>query len=389
MIQRHVSNSLESLIGEFPAIALTGPRQVGKTTLALSIMESWNKDSIYLDLENPRDVAKLNDPMLFFEQFANHMVIIDEVQRQPELFPILRSAIDSNRIPGRFILLGSASPSLLHQSAESLAGRIHYLELAPFTITELQRDQGDWAQLLLRGGYPESYLARSEETSVRWRESFNQTYFERDLQILGLNLSPNETHRLMRMLAHLHGQLLNFSALGNSLGITSPTAKKYVNFLEQAYLIETLGPFSGNLSKRLTRAPKLFFRDSGMVNALLRIQRFEDFLGHPQAGAIWEGFVHHHIREAVGFRAHRSHYRTSNGAEIDLVLEFDNGRRIGVEMKLGSSPKATKGHFDAMTALSLERLIFVIPGVDHFPMHASGITAMGLEVFLDHIPGWL
>ncbi len=365
MYNRYAAKDLLELLEEFPAIAIVGPRQVGKTTLAKWLISELKKDCIYLDLENPRDELKLQDPILFFENNMDKCIILDEIQRKKELFPILRSVIDENRVPARFILLGSASPDLIRDSSESLAGRIFYQELTPFHLVELN-ENFDLNQLFLRGGFPSSLFSKSDAMSFKWRESFVQTYVERDLPLLGLQLDPIEARRILKILSNLNGQLLNYAFIAKSLGLTAPTIKRYVRFLEQAFIIDVLEPYSGNITKRLTKAPKVYIKDCGIANYMLGIQNFNDLLGHPKVGDLWEGFVLQQIKAILPSNIDLCFYRSHNGAEIDFILSFPNNKKIGIEVKFSSVPKLTRGTYEVMSDLNLSHVFVVAPNTNNF-----------------------
>jgi predicted AAA+ superfamily ATPase len=383
MIYRFVTEVLVELLQEFPAVAIVGPRQVGKTTLAKLLAAQVEREMVYIDLENPRDELKLQDPVLFFEANEDKCVVIDEIQRKKELFPILRSMIDKNRRSARFILLGSASPELIRDSSESLAGRIYYKELTPFHLMEFPESQ-DVNQLFLRGGFPNSLLAASDKVSFRWRESFIQTYVERDLPLLGLPMQPAESRRVLRMLANLNGQLLNYASLAKSLGVSSPTVKRYVQFLQQAFLIELLEPFSGNSTKRITKSPKIYIRDTGIANYMLGNVTYNDLLAHPKVGDIWEAFVLQQLFAVLPSSVDRCFYRTANGAEIDLVLTFPSNEKIGIEMKWSSMPKITAGTYEAMNDLKLNKLYVVSPTADAFLLHQH-IEVLGVKALVERV----
>jgi predicted AAA+ superfamily ATPase len=376
MINRFVIKELLELLSEFPAIAIIGPRQVGKTTLVKAIQKAIDLELVYIDLENPKHEIKLSDPVLFFENNEDKCIVLDEIQRRKDLFPLLRAMIDQNRKPARFILLGSASPDLIRDSSESLAGRIFYKELCPFHLLELPEHAEQ--KLMLRGGYPNAFLAKSDKMSELWREGFIQTYVERDLPLLGLPLAPGESRRLLRMLSHLHGQILNYSMLSKALGLSSPTVKKYIMFLEQAFLLYLLEPYSGNTGKRIIKSPKLYIRDSGMLNTLMGIRTYNDLLSNPAAGAIWEGFVLMQIKTVLPYNTDICFYRTNHGAELDVVLTFPQGLRIGVEIKFSSSPTLSRGNFEAMRDLDIKQFYVIAPVDDSFMLkenvHVMGIT---------------
>lgn len=387
MLVRSIVKDISELLTEFPAVALVGPRQVGKTTLVKMLQEQLSKELVYVDLENPRDERKLSDPVLFFENNQDKCVVLDEIQRRKDLFPILRSMIDQHRVSARFILLGSASPELIRDSSESLAGRIYYQELTPFHLGELD-ESADEKALLLRGGFPNSYLAKSDNMSWFWRESFLQTYVERDLPLLGLPLSPIESRRLLRMVSLLQGQLLNYQSLSKSLGVSAPTVKRYIHFLEHAFLVDLLEPFTGNIGKRIIKSPKIYVRDTGILNYLLGIKDYNDLLAHPNAGGIWEGFVIQQIQSVLYTDVDKCFYRTGHGAEIDLVLTFSNQKRIGIEIKLSSSPSLTRGNYEAMNDLKLNALYVIIPTEESYFLKPT-IQVLGIRDFLKLITSYV
>jgi len=383
MYNRLINSEIIEALLSFPAIGLLGPRQVGKTTLVKQLMQHIQKSSIYLDLENPRDKAKLNDPVLFFEAHQNHCVIIDEVQLDKSLFPILRSMIDAHRVSARFILLGSASPELIRNSSESLAGRIHYFELTPLVWSEVGSTVTQ-NQLWLRGGFPDALQARSEKSSLQWRKSFIKTYVERDLPLLGLSVNPEQLTRLWRMLSHLNGQLLSYENLSKSLGVTGPSVKRYIHFLKEAFLVRLLEPYSNNAKKRLVKSPKVFVRDSGLIHQMLDIENHDELISHPICGFSWEGFAIEQIAVKLQDTYDLSFYRTQQGAEIDLLLSKGNKPNIGVEFKFSSAPKVTQGTKIAMEDLKLKKLYVVTPDSDTFPL-SDGIIVCSLPYFLETI----
>jgi uncharacterized protein len=289
MFQRQVFNIIENDLKKVPAVVLFGPRQVGKTTMVKHLVAMNTGQYLILDLELPSDRAKLADPELFLERYEDKTVVLDEVQFVPELFPVLRALIDKNRKPGRFILLGSASPKLMQQSAESLAGRVRYRELFPLALNEVNNEQKE--RLWLRGGFPEAFSVENDMDATQWYTDFMRSYATRDLPLLGLPMAATQVERLLQMLAYHHGQLLNYSSLSKSLGVSVPTVIKAVQFLEEALLIRILKPWHGNLGKRLVRTPKVYIRDTGMLHHLLGFSTFNQLIGHPQAGYSWEGFV--------------------------------------------------------------------------------------------------
>lgn len=366
-INRTLETEILKLSTFFPAVAVVGPRQVGKTSLVKAIQNKLDRPSIYLDLENPSDLAKLENPALFLDPLANQTVILDEVQKFPALFPVLRGIIDTNRMAGRFILLGSASPDLIRDSSESLAGRIAYVELRPFTfeeITTLSNFQNHW----YRGGFPESFLAPTDDFSSIWRRNFISTYLERDLPLLGLKADPIITRRLWQMTAHLSGQLLNMSRVSSSLGMHSSTIKNYLDFMESAYLIRRLPPYYGNLKKRLVKTPKIYIRDTGVLHELLSIYSFNDLAGHPVIGASWETYIIEQIAAILPDWAELFFYRTHNGTEADLVITKSGIPEILVEIKYSTTPKPSKGFYIAQSDLKTKKQYVICPIENGFPL---------------------
>lgn len=378
MINRRIARRLSSLLDESPAIALIGPRQVGKTTLALAIAEA--RPSIYLDLESEADRAKLTEPELYLTRHEDKLVILDEVHRAPGLFQILRGVIDqgrrSGRGVGRFLLLGSASMDLLQQSGESLAGRIAYLEMQPLDALEVAGEAVD--RLWLRGGFPDSFLAASDRVSLRWRRDFIRTYLERDVPMFGPRIAAETLRRFWTMLAHRQASLLNAAELGRALGVDSKTVAAYLDLLVDLLLVRRLPPWHANIGKRLVKSPKVSVRDSGLVHALLGLETAEALLGHPVAGASWEGFVVETLIAASpeGTQAH--FFRTAAGAEIDLLLDLPGGRLWAVEIKRSAAPKVERGFHIACDDLGPERRIVVHAGAEAFPM-PHGVEAMPLR----------
>jgi hypothetical protein len=366
MINRRILPAIEYSLTDFPAVALLGPRQAGKTTLA-RIIASQHPDSLYLDLERPSDLAKLAEPELFLSRYADQLIVLDEIQRRPELFTVLRALIDEKRSPGRFLLLGSASPQLLRQASESLAGRISFHELAPFDVSEINPAQFELQNLWLRGGYPLSWLAKSDASSFAWRESFIATHLERDIPSFGIRVPGTTLHRFWQMLAHLHGQLWNASRLASGFGVSAPTVQHYLDILEATYMLRRLPPLQANLGKRLVKSPKVYLRDSGILHALLGITSLNDLAGHPVVGASWEGWVLEQIAQLIESQWQLSFYRTASGAEIDIVAERGK-RKIGFEIKFSSSPAPAKGFWSAMEDLKLEQAYIVAPIENGYPL---------------------
>lgn len=377
MIARRVAATVTDRLADFPAVAILGPRQVGKTTLAQAICAG--RDTVYLDLEAPTDRAKLTDPALYLAAHEHQLVIIDEIQRLPDLFPILRGLIDAGRQrgrrAGRFLLLGSASGELLRQSSESLAGRIAYVELAPFDVLEVGAAARE--QLWVRGGFPESFLARSDRASAIWRASFIRTYLERDIPQLGPRVPAETLRRLWTMLAHTQGGLLNAAQLGRGLAVDGKTVVRYVDLLVDLLLVRRLPPLHANVGKRLVKSPKIFIRDSGIVHSLLGLDEREALLGHPAAGGSWEGFVIENLLRVAPERSTASFYRTAAGAEVDLVLELPRADTWAIEVKRGGSPKLDRGFHHARADLNPTRSFVVYSGDDRYPL-AEHVEAVPL-----------
>ena len=361
--------ALQLYLRDFPVIALLGARQVGKSTLARS-MDCRH----FFDLENPRDLARLDQPQLALERLDG-LVAIDEIQRKAEIFPLLRYLVDS-RPSTRFLILGSASRDLIRQSSESLAGRIAYLELGGFRLEDLGGGPPELRRLWLRGGFPRSVLADSEESSFMWRTQFIQTYLERDIPQLGIRIPAATLGRFWTMLAHYHGQLLNYQELSRAFGVSDPTVRHYLEILEGTFMVRLLKPWHGNLGKRLVRAPKLYIRDSGIFHSLQGIADMATLESHPKLGASWEGFA---LEETIRRLAIKSplFYRTHTGAELDLVWEH-GGKVYGIEFKYADAPRLTPSMRNALTDLSLERLLIVHPGTESWPL-ASRIDAVPLR----------
>jgi predicted AAA+ superfamily ATPase len=378
MIPRRLHHLVTQQLSEFPAVALLGPRQVGKTTLA-SAIASVHRNSIYLDLEAAADRDKLADPALYLAGHEDRLVILDEVQRMPDLFQALRGLIDAGRRrglhAGRFLLLGSASGDLLRQSGESLAGRIAYIELDPLDVLEVEPT--DTERLWVRGGFPDSFLAPSDSSSATWRAHFVRTYLERDMPQLGPRIPGETLRRFWTMLAHTQGGLLNAAQLARGLGIDGKTVMRYLDLLVDLLLVRRLPPLLTNVGKRLTKAPKTYVRDSGVVHTLLGIDDREALLGHPVAGGSWEGFVIENLLRVAPERTVASFYRTAAGAEVDLVIELPGGERWAIEVKRGLSPKLEKGFHHARADLKPARSFIVYSGNERYP-RAAGVDAIPL-----------
>ncbi len=377
MIPRRLLKILRVRLDQFPAVALLGPRQAGKTTLALLVANE--RPSLYLDLEYPAHRARLADAAHYLSTHEDRLVILDEMHRAPELFQTLRGLIDQGRRrgvrTGRFLLLGSASIDLLKQSGESLAGRIAYVELGPFDILEAGGDACD--KLWIRGGFPDSFLADSNETSAVWRRNFIRTYLERDIPQLGPRIPAETLRRFWTMLAHLQSGPLNAADLARSLAVDGKTVARYLDLLVDLLLVRRLQPFHTNISKRLVKSPKVYVRDSGIVHALLGLDDLDAVLGHPVAGGSWEGFAIENLIGAVPERAKAWYYRTAAGAEIDLLLEMPGGKFWAIEIKRGLVPKLSKGFHHAREDVQPDHSFVVHSGSDRYSK-GEGIEAIGL-----------
>lgn len=365
MIERALRQNILRSLRKYPVVAILGSRQVGKTTLAKTIHTATGRDTIYLDLELDSDLNKLKDSELYLRHFAHALVVIDEIQRMPTLFPLMRALVDQQRTGGRFLILGSASPDLMRHSSESLAGRIIYHELTPFTLDEAPEDM---RSLWLRGGYPESYLSGDDDESFTWRESYIRTCLERDIPQLGIHIPAAQLRRFWTMIAHSHGQLWNASKIASSLGISNMTARRYLDLLEDTFLIRQLQPFHTNAKKRTIKSPKIYIRDSGLLHALLKTGSLDDLQGHPVIGSSWEGFVIEQIAGLLQGGSEIYFYRTGAGAEIDLLF-FDKKRSpVAVEIKYSLSPGITKGFRIACNDLSCKKSFVVYPGEEMYPL---------------------
>ena len=366
MITRFIEGKIIKLLNYYPVIGIIGPRQVGKTSISKQLIPKISKPSIYLDLENPRDITKLKDPVLFFEDNIDKCIILDEIQNMPELFPILRSMTDLKREPARYMILGSASPDTLTNSSESLAGRIAYVELSPFNITEIKSYDNYYERLWLQGGFPDAYLMPDADMAANWHLNYIRTYIERDLPMLGLKVDRNTLNKLFQMLSHIHGNIINYNNISGSLGIDSKTVKRYISFLERAFIIRQLMPFHTNIKKRLIKSPKLFFRDSGVLHYLQNISSKEDLYGHPILGNSWEGFVIEQIIQLISDKYQYYFYRTHDGAECDLVIVKSQIPVMSIEIKYTSTPKLTRGTTIAFDDLKTENNFIITPNGDDY-----------------------
>ncbi len=384
MIPRRALKMVQDALNRQAAVALLGPRQVGKTTLALAIGEAAG--ALYLDLESREDRDKLSDPALFLRAYEDRLVILDEIHRVPELFQTLRGLIDQGRRKGRrygrFLMLGSASIDLLRQSGESLAGRIAYVEMGPLDVLEAGKDETSRAALWLRGGFPDSFLARSDDESLFLRKDFIRTYLERDVPQFAPRMPAETLERFWTMLAHGQGGLLNASRLATGLSVSVPTIIRYVDLLADLLLVRRLEPFHANTGKRLVKSPKIYVRDSGILHALLGIEDHNALAGHPVVGTSWEGYVIENLLAVAPARIQASFYRTSAGAEIDLVLDLPKGGRWAIEIKRGLTAKPEKGFYLACEDLQPARRFVVYAGDARFPVSAD-VEAVGLRAMAE------
>lgn len=368
MISRNLTEKVLTALKKFPVVTLVGSRQVGKTTIARQIADK--SDALFFDLENPRDQLILEDPLQAFGQNQEKLIIIDEAQRNRELFPVLRVMIDENRKPGRFLLLGSATPNLRRQSAESLAGRNKTFVLHPFSLNELSSE--NQTELWIRGGFPLSYLAERNEFSMEWRNEFLKDLVERDLRALGFEMHPDRMKRFMLMLAHLHGQTWNASKIARSTGFGTSTVNRYLDAIQQTLLIHTLMPFTANLGKRLIKSSKVYYSDSGLHHCYLGLTHRNDILGHPSAGASWEGFVIQQIRSALPEHHHLMYWRTAAGAEIDLLVMKGSDPIIAIECKLNATkPRPRRGFTVSCNELGIDQRWVAYPGEKAFELSGN------------------
>lgn len=382
-IPRSVAPQVSAFLRHQACVAIIGPRQVGKTTLARQIADH-RPGSLYLDLEAREDREKLAEPVLFLRQYQDSLVVLDEIHRVPELFSSLRGIIDQGRRDGRgvgrFLILGSASVDLLRQSGESLAGRISYIEMGPFNTLELPANEPTLTQLWVRGGFPGSYLAPDDAVSLRWRTDFIRTYLERDVPMFGPRVPAGVLERLWTMLAHAQGTLLNASRLAAGLQVTSPTVTRYIDLLSDLLLVRRLQPFHRNNGKRLVKSPKVYVRDSGLVHALLGLRTFNELAGHPVAGASWEGMVIENLLAAAPERTIASFYRTAAGAEIDLLLDIPGHGLWAIEIKRSLTARPEKGFHIACEDIRPDRRFVVNAGFEQFPVgpetNAIGLPAL-------------
>lgn len=381
MLRRRITERLQTMIAQVPAVALLGARQVGKTTLAKTIAKDIN--SIYLDLEAPEDLLKLSDPSSFLSAHADKLVILDEIQRSPELFSVLRGLIDKNREQGRragqFLLLGSASMDLMRQSSESLAGRISYLEMGGLNVAEIDGKQAHRQTLWLRGGFPDSYLATGDDVAMDWLENLIRTYLERDIPQMGFRVPAARLRRLWTMLAHLQGETINYSKLASNLEVDAKTVSHYIDILADLLLVRRLEPWHANVKKRLVKSPRYYVRDSGILHRLLGINSYDALLSNPVLGKSWEGFAVENILSILPSRTEIYFYRTGAGAEVDLVIKMPSSEIWAIEIKHGVAPKIGKHYNQTCDDVGATHKFILYGGEDEFPV--------GNDVKIISLPG--
>lgn len=380
MIPRErLQHEIDLALKRSPVVALLGPRQCGKTTAALQTMRE--SEAVRFDLEDPVDLARLENPMLALGS-ASGLVVIDEIQRRPELFEILRVLVDRPEQRSRFLVLGSASPELVRGASESMAGRVAFIDMAGFDLGEVGTER--WRSLWLRGGFPRSYLTKEESSSFRWREDFIRTFLERDLPQLGISVASTTMRRFWTMLAHYHGQVLNAAELARSLSVGETSIRRYLDILSGSFVVRQMQPWHENLKKRQVKSPKVYIRDSGLLHTLLSIRSSDELESHPKLGASWEGFV---IEQILALRRERGAFfwATHSGAELDLLV-FDGQQRIGFEVKYADAPRTTRSMRVAIEDLGLDRISVVYPGRTSFPLDEN-IHALAIDDLASTISG--
>jgi len=379
LVKRNLTNEIKESLSNFPVVALIGPRQCGKSTLIRYLLDT-ERELIYLDLERQSDLQKLDEAEWFFQSQKDKIICLDEIQRKPELFPLIRSLADEWRKSGSFIILGSASGDLLKQSSESLAGRITYKRLTPFLWEEIKQ-KGELEHYLTRGGFPGSFLAKNNSVSMEWKENFISTYIERDL-MQWTGASPTSVRRLWQMLAHLNGQTVNYSSLGNSLGVSNTSIKSYLDILQSTFMVDIVTPHIANTGKRLVKTPKVYINDSGILTALLGLKEFIHLAGHPVFGSMWEGVVLTNLRGHFP-TADIRFYRTNHGSEIDFLI-IQPRRIIAVECKASKAPSLSKGTFSAIQDLKPDYTFIVSPVEKGYPLRKA-MDVVSLDELTDRI----
>jgi predicted AAA+ superfamily ATPase len=383
-VYRNITPKVLELINNFPVVGIIGPRQVGKTTLVKELISQIDKKCIYLDMELPEDYSKLHEPQIYLEQQEEKCVILDEIQRIPNIFTTLRALIDRKRDPGRFVILGSASPNLLKQSTETLAGRIAYIELSPFNLMEIIEDY-DMFDHWFKGGFPEAFLSLKIDLFTTWMRNFVQTYLERDLQMLGLSADSILMRRLWTMIAHFHGGIWNASTFAKSLGVSVPTINRYINFLEAAFIVRRLEPYYFNLKKRLVKSPKIYIRDAGILHYLAGVNNLESLHGHTLIGHSWEGYAIEQIQQLMSDELKLFYYRTHHGAESDLVLVKGTKPKSCIEIKYTSQPKPSKGFQIAVDDLKTKINFIITPKSDTYMISRSNFVCNLADFLSEHL----
>ncbi|MEY3467984.1 MAG: hypothetical protein RL203_78 [Pseudomonadota bacterium] len=385
MLNRQSESLVREKLSHTPAVVLLGPRQVGKTTLAKKIAANWSTPATYLDLERPADKQRLQDADTYLRSKSNQLIILDEIHRAPAIFDILRGIIDERRskgqTAGQFLLLGSASLDLMQQSSETLAGRVAYLEISPISVTEARANLIESDQVWIRGGFPDSLLATNTKVSLSWRRDFIKSYLERDVPMFAPRLPAETIRRLWTMLAHQQSAMVNQARLAASLGITKPAIDRYINLLVDLQLLRRLKPWSGNVGKRLVKAPKVFVRDSGILHALLELEELDEVISHPVCGSSFEGYCIENLILSAGERRVPYFYRTHTGAEIDLLFEKGGTPEIAIEIKRSMSPSLDRGFALACDELGITKRFVVYPGFESFGLR-HGAQALGLATLM-------
>lgn len=379
--RKRYGKAVASLLRDSPCVAILGARQVGKSTLARQVADDWNGDVRIFDLEHPRDQRRLQQPLEALEDLRG-LVVLDEIQHRPELFPVLRVLADRPRTPARFLILGSVAPAMLQQSSESLAGRIRYLELDGFDLEEV--GQSEWRSLWVRGGYPRAFMARTEQASLDWRHDLVRTHLERELPDLGVRIQPATLRRYWTMLAHYHGEIWNAAELARAFGVAEKTVRHYLDLLAATFLVRRLQPWSENIKKRQVKAPKVYLTDTGLLHAILALDDHHAVLGHPKVGASFEGFAIQQVVRRLGVRPEECYFwAVHSGPELDLLVVRGN-RRLGFEVKLADAPEVTRSMRSARDALGLDRVDVVYPGPETFAL-GDGFRALSIRRLWDDL----
>jgi uncharacterized protein len=382
IIERRITKQVLENLTYFPVVGIVGPRQVGKTTLAKILQEGLKTPSLHLDLELNEDLYKLENPQVYLQMHTDKCVIIDEIQRLPSIFPLLRALIDQDRRPARFIILGSSSPEMVRHSSETLAGRIAYSELTPFSLIEAQSGGFDQSNHWFLGGFPDALMAPDTKFARIWLQNFIYTFMEKDIRLLGYDINIPTMDRLLQMLAYLHGTMLNVSDISRSMGISMPTINKYLDLLEGGFLVRRLQPYFANFGKRLVKTPKIYLRDTGILHSLANIPSFDALYGHPLIGASWEGYVIEQIYRCLEFRAWKFYfYRTQTGTEIDLILISPSGKMTCIEIKNSNNPVLPKGFYQCIDDLKPHFQYIITPTSEKL-INTEGVTICSLVHFL-------